>query len=973
MSDVSDALLQRDGSAVGRPGIRAASWAKKFASFSEISGGLTFEHKVSGQLRANDRAYVSMSLASLLALQARMQVSPPMSFGASDHRSIVLRFGEPEGEPFRSPTWPYSHPSWANTLLGIMSGWEPSGRWTNDLKDIEAAVEGAKCELLHLRELVTEPPSVVHAISLAALRAVIKGDVEQARRSCKALGLDPAASARRLRSMLESKVSHTYVSLLSSSVSGYVPEEAHPKQAWFKRLWLAWRQKKLVSPASVWTSDDDVIANSSAQARALSTYWAPVFQGDATEEQTQEELDAWIPRFPLGDLSVEPCDFKEALLSAAFTSPGLDGRSYSAYVPIASQVSVVLSEIFADLARGCSLPLSWTESALVFLPKADGPLLKPHEWRPISLLNCMSKVFARALAFKLMSRVAPHLHPSQCGFVPGKGTHFAFMNIEESALALGSQAPQSSLLLLDIAQAFPTLSRRWLKRVLERVGCPPWLMHFFNEVLRPSRSYIVWQHRLHGFLLVDTGVPQGHPLASLLFVMGIDPWVRRLAASLTAPSALALFADDLSVTHMCIADLAQLEGHLADAERAMGLRVHWPKTQIIPLGPSLAEWQASFEAIFPHDHPFRSISVVSQARLLGFWVGRGSDLALERCSLEKMRGRLLQIKDLRGGVAMNRVFLNAVLFSCATHALRVITPLASFAQFWAWLQDDLHTSPRKWFRPYQAQAKHIFGLPGAQYDFAQVRDALLFKMLQAIGDVFWNKSRILDSWYLDDEALLLHPLEGWRRRGCLATWRAAWERAYDMGAVIRTSPSSYRWRDWCEVLRRLRGGGAERDRVRKLVRNHLVERCASLPERWRALIRAGLVEQAARRLAVRTPSACVALLRFFLGGVPQTSRRPHLGDCCWCLRWHMHERWLTKLWGGCYKPRLHNEQGFRWLWSMPKNAVFELMLNSGQRDCLRHLAALLRVLINTIWATVHQKGPGPAPTLQTMARRLRLR
>ena len=134
-------------------------------------------------------------------------------------------------------------------------------------------------------------------------------------------------------------------------------------------------------------------------------------------------------------------------------------------------------------------------------------------------------------------------------------------------------------------------------------------------------------HHTYDYVLVDTGVPQGHPLASVMFILGIDPWIRRLAATLTPPSALALYADDVSMRHMCIADLAALEPHLAYAELGLGLRVHWEKFKVIPLGPSSAEWQTSFEDIFPPTHPLRHLQVTSEARLLGYWVGRGSELA----------------------------------------------------------------------------------------------------------------------------------------------------------------------------------------------------------------------------------------------------------------------------------------------------------------------------------------------------------
>ena len=137
MSSVADAIKLNDGAAVGKPGVRAASWTKKFPSLTEISCGLTFMHKATEQMRANDRAYASLPLSALSALHARLQVSAPMARGGSDHQSIVLRFKDSEGETFRSATWPYRHPCWSHTLVGVLHGWNPTGCWVEDLKVIE--------------------------------------------------------------------------------------------------------------------------------------------------------------------------------------------------------------------------------------------------------------------------------------------------------------------------------------------------------------------------------------------------------------------------------------------------------------------------------------------------------------------------------------------------------------------------------------------------------------------------------------------------------------------------------------------------------------------------------------------------------------------------------------------------------------------------------------------------------------------
>ena len=119
----------------------------------------------------------------------------------------------------------------------MASYWELGRR----LKVIEAGIEQANCELLLLRQLVTEsePPEVVHALASSALRWVLRGDVEQARRTVSSLGIEKV-SARRLRKLLEDKVALSYASLLSGRSVVGCQSASQPRSEWYNRMWLAW-------------------------------------------------------------------------------------------------------------------------------------------------------------------------------------------------------------------------------------------------------------------------------------------------------------------------------------------------------------------------------------------------------------------------------------------------------------------------------------------------------------------------------------------------------------------------------------------------------------------------------------------------------------------------------------------------------------------------------------------------------------
>ena len=126
----------------------------------------------------------------------------------------------------------------------------------------------------------------------------------------------------------------------------------------------------------------------------------------------------------------------------------------------------------------------------------------------------------------------------------------------------------------------------------------------------------------------------------------------------------------------------------------------------------------------------------------------------------------------------------------------------------------------------------------------------------------------------------------------------------------------------------------------------------------RAELAGGLLLRACKRLARVAPSSCIALLRFFVGGWPESTHRWHSGDCCFCLGWHLVRSPQVTLLNGCFYEELSGTPGWRWMREYPRMCVLPLM-----RACLvswkatHRFASLLRLLASRRWACVHAREP----------------
>ena len=154
-------------------------------------------------------------------------------------------------------------------------------------------------------------------------------------------------------------------------------------------------------------------------------------------------------------------------------------------------------------------------------------------------------------------------------------------------------------------------------------------------------------------------------------------------------------------------------------------------------------------------------------------MGRGRDLALESCALDKLLPRLDKVRSLPAGTPMNRVLLRSVVVSCATHVLRCVTPMSEFEKLWAELQDVIEASPRTGLKPFVSILGLSLGFLASFRTFS-VLDRLLTRVLMSISGAFWGPVARLAMWFNDSECLLTHPLEGRVQLGCLTTWRSAW-------------------------------------------------------------------------------------------------------------------------------------------------------------------------------------------------------
>jgi hypothetical protein len=142
------------------------------------------------------------------------------------------------------------------------------------------------------------------------------------------------------------------------------------------------------------------------------------------------------------------------------------------------------------------------------IPK-KAQLKEVSNYRPISLLSIVSKVFERCVYNRLIEHVSINIHQLQFGFLRGKSTTAQLLQVLQEIGEMLDKRVQIDLVYLDFAKAFERVDHRLMVNKLKNFGISGTLLNWFEDYLSNRHQRVTMLGKTSHPLPILSGVPHG--------------------------------------------------------------------------------------------------------------------------------------------------------------------------------------------------------------------------------------------------------------------------------------------------------------------------------------------------------------------------------------------------------------------------------------------------------------------------------
>jgi len=274
-----------------------------------------------------------------------------------------------------------------------------------------------------------------------------------------------------------------------------------------------------------------------------------------------------------------------------------------------------LTKLFNAVWDAEVVPESW-RNGLIFTIHKDGPETDPANYRGITILSCIGKLFTKLLTKRLAAHLESKelLSEEQGGFRAKRSCVDQIQVLEAVLTERRNTGRHTYLFFLDVKKAFDTVWRDGLWARLWECEVRGKMWRVIRAIYSSVQSSVLVGNERTRWFDIHQGVRQGDSMSPILFAVFIDELVKELRATNLGVQLgdkllqALLFADDVVIMANSPEDLQQLIDVVERYLRKWRLQENLKKSQVMVVAaarvtsPQKHEWHFGGKPIEQTEH-----------------------------------------------------------------------------------------------------------------------------------------------------------------------------------------------------------------------------------------------------------------------------------------------------------------------------------------------------------------------------------
>ena len=258
----------------------------------------------------------------------------------------------------------------------------------------------------------------------------------------------------------------------------------------------------------------------------------------------------------------------------------------------ATNLQILLEAINDAYSKG-EIPLTWTVAKVICIFKKGNAHL-PVNYRPISLLESIYKLYAKMILNRIQPQVDQVLRKTQFGFRKNRSTSDPIHIVRRAQDLFKSKASPLHLFFIDWRQAFDKVLHPALRRSLISVGIPIKIVDAIMSMYKKPLFFVSEQGHNSNTYEARAGIRQGCPLSPFLFIIVLSEMFKLVDKRIEQESISTNlishrrplfdleYADDVLLMHAHLPSLQRIILILEEEAAKFGLSMNLQKTVHMP-------------------------------------------------------------------------------------------------------------------------------------------------------------------------------------------------------------------------------------------------------------------------------------------------------------------------------------------------------------------------------------------------------